>query len=238
MTNVKTGRGSYVRKKVTLNVLRQLTRPTYLWTRFINHPIGILVAWACIKVGIGARTLTVLTAIPVLFSVYALYTFPTPWNLFWFMIAIQFSYVMDCADGPEARATHAASAPGAFLDRLIDFFSLAVIGVSTSHYIVLHISNHDLILWSAVVYFITRALSYSAQFMKPQQEGPMAPLSRRFVSRIFGELTDTGLWWFLLPLVLWKPSLWWVLAAGALLNLLVYLKALATAYRENIPVDQ
>jgi phosphatidylglycerophosphate synthase len=222
-------------KELSLRQLWGLVRPTYLWTRYIDHPLGVLLAWICLRLGIGARTLTVLTAIPVLFGAYSLLVFPHPWNLAGFLVAIQFSYIMDCADGPVARATGAASGPGAFLDRLIDFFSLAVIGIGYSRYIVVHIPSHDYILWSAVAFFVTRALSYSAQFMKPETKSPMAPLSGNPLLKVVGQFTDTGLWWFILPFFIWKDPLWIPLAVGALLNLSIYLKGLTTAYRENVP---
>ncbi len=222
-------------KALTTEQLWELVRPTYLWTRYIDHPLGVLLAWLCLHLGIGARTLTVLTAVPVLFGVYSLLAFPHPWNMVVFLVSIQFSYVMDCADGPLARATGAASTPGTYLDRLIDFFSLAAIGIGYSRFIVVHFQPHDLMLWSAVAFFVTRALSYSAQFMKPGVEGPMVPLSSRFIVKAAGQVTDTGLWWFFLPIFIWRDPLWIPLAAGALLNLAVYLKGLASAYRDNVP---
>ncbi|MFH0882221.1 MAG: CDP-alcohol phosphatidyltransferase family protein [bacterium] len=222
-------------RALTLSRLWGMVRPTYLWTRYIDHPPGVLLAWLSLRLGIGARILTVLTAIPVLFGAYSLLVFPHPWNLVGFLVAIQLSYIVDCADGPVARATGAASGPGAYLDRLIDFFSLAVIGIGYSRYIVVHIPSHSFILWSAVAFFVTRALSYSAQFMKPETKGPMASLSENPLVKTVGQFTDTGLWWFFLPLFVWKDPLWIPLAFGALLNLSVYLKGIATAYRGNVP---
>jgi len=212
-----------------------LTRPTYLWTHYIDHPLAVVTAWTCRRIGIGARTLTVLAVIPAVLGGLALHYLDRPLNLIFFLIGLQLCYIADCADGTLARATRAASVPGAYLDRLIDYLTLAIVGIAYTAYVHEQFPGHTEIYWSSIAFFITRALSYSVQFLKPETAGPMGPLSRSFFSRFFGELTDTGLWWFLLPLLAWWQPFWIPILLGALLNFAVYLKGMAGAYLANVP---
>lgn len=221
-------------EKPLLNQIRSLNRPSYLWTSLIDQQLAVFLAWIFVRAGIGARTVSVLSALPALLGSLGLLLLAPPWNLITFLVLIQLSYILDCADGPVARVTGVSSEHGAYLDRLLDYLSLSLIGIGYTLYITWQFSGDKLMLWSAIAFFLTRAMSYSAQFLKPEIEGPMTPLSTSWIRRIFGQISDTGLWWFLLPIFVWKSPFWIPLALGASLNFLIYLKGLAQAFARNV----
>ena len=92
-----------------------------LWSRFVNRPLGRVLAATAIRLGVSANTVSVVSA---LFSVAAVTLLvavpPTGWLGLVVAALFVLGFALDSADGQVARATHSSSPAGEWLDHVID----------------------------------------------------------------------------------------------------------------------
>ncbi|MCK5225284.1 MAG: CDP-alcohol phosphatidyltransferase family protein [Planctomycetes bacterium] len=196
-------------KSLTLSELKALQTPGYLWTQYINYNLAILITWLCLRIKVSAKWLTVSVLVPVVMGTGGLFLISFPGNLILFWIAIQLAYTIDCADGSLARATNTASPQGAYLDEMMDCCSLMIIGVGCIFFVYQRFEMNPYVTWSCVAFFSTRALGYAAIFLQGRFKLQERRPPKKLISKILGLCIDTGLWWFILPLLM-LTSLCWI----------------------------
>lgn len=99
----------------------------------VFRPIGLLLAWAMIRIGVSARSLTLAGLASTLLLLAFAFAAPAEWLLLAIPIQTAFYQTMDHCDGQVARSTGTASARGAFLDGMSDILWRAVILGTIGH---------------------------------------------------------------------------------------------------------
>ncbi len=218
---------------LSLEELKKLLMPTNLWTRHIDNNIGLLITWLCLRIKLSARVLTISALAPVLIGTFGLFTFSSPWNLILFGISIQLGYIIDGADGSLARATGAASPYGTYLDQMIDFCALTIIGVGYTLFAARRFIMNPYVIFGCTAFFVTRGLYYAAYFLQIQFKGKVQHQSRSLIIRLLAESIDTGMWWFFLPFLLLTNSCWIPLTLISIVQAGYVGQCIRGAYRGN-----
>jgi phosphatidylglycerophosphate synthase len=91
------------------------------YSRFVNRRIGrYLAAWAH-SVGLGANTVTVISAVWTFAGIALLVLFPPSWALgVSVMLCLLIGYAFDSADGQVSRLQGSSSPAGEWLDHMVD----------------------------------------------------------------------------------------------------------------------
>lgn len=223
---------------LALAEIQGLLKPTTFWTRRVDNRLGACVAWLSLRLGVSARALTVSTFACALAAVAGLLVLPFPWGLVVFGVAAQLGYVIDGADGLVARATGSASQYGAYLDQVVDFCCLAVIGTGYTVYCGGRFASSPWVMGGCVTFFVTHALCYAADFLGTQLRRPGPAARRPAAARLLGQLVDTGLWWFLLPLLSLTRHGWVPLGLVSLLQAGYVARKVRSAYRAAGPAPE
>ena len=220
-------------KKLTLSELKIGQKPNYFWTAHINYNLGILMTWLCLRMGISARALTISAIVPVIIGTLGLFFIPFPVSVLLFGVGINLGYIIDCGDGSLARATRTASEVGAYLDEMIDCCVLAIIGVGYTLFVNQRFDGNLLITVCCISFFITRSLGYAALFLRFRFVREGGELSQNGIIRLLGHCIDTGLWWFLLPLLILTKYCWVPLILASILQAGNVVRQIGVAYKKT-----
>ena len=92
-----------------------------LWSRYVNRPLGRLLAAAAIRPGASANAVTVLSALVTAagLALVALVP-PTLWSGLLAAALLVLGFALDSADGQVARFTGTGSAAGEWFDHVVD----------------------------------------------------------------------------------------------------------------------
>jgi phosphatidylserine synthase len=104
-----------------------------LWNRFVARPLAAVLLVPLAKSRISPNQITFLSLVTFVAAVVILALKPSQVWLLAAVAVLEFSYVLDCADGQLARLKHQSSPVGAHLDFLMDelkaFLLVAAIGI-------------------------------------------------------------------------------------------------------------
>lgn len=113
-------------------------RPIDIWTNFLYYPLSIRLVYLIRQTRISPNALTISSLIIALCGCIGFATGGRAWEL-WGLLAVQISYVVDCADGQLARYKKQFSPVGGWIDQVADrikefsiYLSL-VVGYTTDH---------------------------------------------------------------------------------------------------------
>lgn len=96
-------------------------RGVSLWSRFVNRPLGRLLAAGAIVLGISANGVTAISAVVTLAGFVLLVAVPpAPWLGLVVAILLVGGFALDSADGQVARHTKTGSPAGEWLDHVVD----------------------------------------------------------------------------------------------------------------------
>lgn len=102
------------------------------WNVYIARPIAACVVFFMAKTSITPNQVSFLGAFLFFGVAAALVLVLNPWGMLLAALALQASYIFDCADGQLARLTGKTSGVGAFLDFLIDEFKALILAAAAA----------------------------------------------------------------------------------------------------------
>ncbi|ROR90501.1 CDP-alcohol phosphatidyltransferase family protein [Nocardioides aurantiacus] len=111
-----------------LGARQKSQRGVSLYSRFVNRPLGRLVAAAAHTLGLSPNLVSLLSAVVTLAGVAVLALVPPTWwsgVLVWQLLA--WGFVLDSADGQVARLQSRSSPGGEWLDHVIDAGKMVVV---------------------------------------------------------------------------------------------------------------
>lgn len=119
-------------------------RGVSLYSRFINRPIGRLLAAAAFKTGMSPNSVTVASAIVTASGLLVLVTGPAgPIRAILAMLLLVLGFALDSADGQVARLTGTSSATGEWLDHVVDAGKIVAVHGAVLVAAYLHLSVDD-----------------------------------------------------------------------------------------------
>lgn len=92
------------------------------WNTYVARPLAAPLVWGLARTSITPNQVTFLGALSFLGVIAALVAVPGWPGMLLAALALEFAYLLDCADGQLARITGKTSMVGAYLDFLIDEF--------------------------------------------------------------------------------------------------------------------
>ena len=102
-------------------IYRESLKPTdSAFNQYLARPLATPLVLLFKRVGLTPNQVTALSVIPVLLAALAWLVFPSLSGLWAGVIAVEFAYLMDCADGQLARITQQTTPAGAALDFMMD----------------------------------------------------------------------------------------------------------------------
>ncbi|ELS55494.1 CDP-alcohol phosphatidyltransferase family protein [Streptomyces viridochromogenes] len=108
----------------TLRQLSKVQKPprgVSVYTRFVNRPVGRLLAAAACRIGLSPNHVTVVSALVTLAAVLAMALRPPSHALGqWVAFALLLGFALDSADGQLARLHRSTSFSGEWLDHVVD----------------------------------------------------------------------------------------------------------------------
>ena len=137
----------------TLRQLKGAQKPphgTPAYSRYVNRPLGRLLAAACYRLGWSPNQVTLLSA-AFTFGALALLVAvrPNPWVSVAIGLGLVIGYALDSADGQVARLRGGGSQTGEWLDHMIDCFKVATMHLAVLVHIYLYWSTPG--PWTLVV---------------------------------------------------------------------------------------
>jgi len=135
---------SYRQAVLDLAQSQKARRGVSLYSRFINRPLGRLLAAAAFKLGMSPNAVTVVSAIVTAAGLLVLVTGPAhPARAIIAMLLLVLGFALDSADGQVARLTGTSSATGEWLDHVVDAGKIVAVHGSVLVAAYLHLSVDD-----------------------------------------------------------------------------------------------
>ena len=91
-----------------------------MFNQYLARPLATPLVLVFRRLGFSPNQVTVLSLIPIIAGAFVWLTIPSNSSLWIGIIAVEFAYLMDCADGQLARITESTSPAGAALDFMMD----------------------------------------------------------------------------------------------------------------------
>jgi phosphatidylglycerophosphate synthase len=215
-----------------------------LYSRWVNRPIGRLLARASVRVGLGANAVSTVSAALSALAIAVLVSFEPSWPVgISAALLLALGFAFDSADGQVARMTGTSSAAGEWLDHVIDSAKHVAIhaGVLVAWYRFL--PEHETWLLLPLLFQFVAVVTFSglttAALLKRMLPTPPAGAGQPSMTRAIGLLpADFGVlcWLF----VLWgSPGVF----AGAyavvfVLNAVILLAFLVKWFHELADADR
>ncbi|MFN3200420.1 MAG: CDP-alcohol phosphatidyltransferase family protein [Bradymonadia bacterium] len=122
-----------------------------LFNLYIARPLAAPWVWLFARTPITPNQVTLISMAVMVISALPLLLWPGPWGLALGVLLIEFSYILDCADGQLARLTGRTSEAGGLLDFLMDELkALLLVGTLCARWR-LHEGGGEYALWVGLI---------------------------------------------------------------------------------------
>lgn len=210
-----------------------------LYSRWINRPLGRLLAVLAFRVGMTPNQVTALSAVFTFGGIVLLAAAPPSWLVAGAVTALLvLGYALDSADGQVARLSGTGGPAGEWLDHVIDASKVVTIHVAVLvhwyRYLDLPPAALAIPLLFAVVYsvwFFAEILTQMLERLHPEPEAGTTTRRRLPLQPVLALPADYGA--FAATFLLLAVPSWWVplYSVLAVLNLLMLFRQLRSWYR-------
>lgn len=130
-------------KDIKESLPKSKNKVSSFWVRLWVRKFSYLITYMCLKVGLSANTVSVLSAIDALIGCVLL-SINNKWTMLTGVILINFWIVLDCVDGNIARFLKKSSRSGEFFDAISGYvvcaFAYLAVGIAAFHTTKLEVS--------------------------------------------------------------------------------------------------
>ena len=176
---------------------REFAVPSFLPTWMFFQRLGGVVAYVAFKLKIHPNIITIIGAI---LGTYGCFCFISYSSSFYsgIKLAILFSfvYILDCADGQNARSTNQTSSFGKYLDLFCDFYLNILFPISCGYYFYIQLVNPYLLYPFIVIIFFRNILLIIFSFQR--SNGREYKPSKNKIINFIQSIYDTPIFYILI----------------------------------------
>lgn len=140
---------SFTQALAELSGAQKPRRGVSLYSRFINRPLGRLLAAACFSLRLSPNSVTLASALVTAAGLSVLVTGPpSVWRAIIVMLLLVLGFALDSADGQVSRLTGRGSPAGEWLDHVVDAGKMVAVhgSVLVTLYLYVHVDPFALLL--------------------------------------------------------------------------------------------
>lgn len=153
---------SFTRALSELSHAQKPRRGVSLYSRFINRPLGRVLAAACFTLKMSPNQVTVLSALATAGGLALLVTgVPSGWRAVCVMLLLVLGFALDSADGQVSRLTGRGSPAGEWLDHVVDAGKIVAVHGAVLVTLYLYVAVKPIVLVIPLVFQLVAIVTFA-----------------------------------------------------------------------------
>lgn len=153
---------SFTRALSELSQAQKPRRGVSLYSRFINRPLGRVLAAACFTLKMSPNQVTVVSALATAGGLALLVTgAPSGWRAVCVMLLLVLGFALDSADGQVSRLTGRGSPAGEWLDHVVDAGKIVAVHGAVLVTLYLYVAVKPIVLVIPLVFQLVAIVTFA-----------------------------------------------------------------------------